>query len=108
MEEDGEEGKLTFAQLRMKTEYYIDRSEDREQVDEDGEEEGNDEEKEDKGKEDNLEKVDKEQLVRGFKYGSTYAPCPDGQFPRLETKKGIDICGFFQAKNVCPFHPLLV
>ncbi|TFK38608.1 hypothetical protein BDQ12DRAFT_683054 [Crucibulum laeve] len=46
-----------------------------------------------------MERVEKEDLVRGFKYGTTYAPCPDGQFPRLQTRKGIDICGFFLAKN---------
>jgi ATP-dependent DNA helicase 2 subunit 2 len=98
---DGEQKKSTYVQLRMKTEYYIDRSEDHGHVHVDDEDEEDDEEREDERKEENLEKVEKEQLVRGFKYGSTYAPCPDGQFPRLDTKKGIDICGFFQAKNVC-------
>ena len=47
------------------------------------------------------DKIDQEQLIRGFKYGSTYVPCPEGQFPRLSTRKGIDICGFFPDKNVC-------
>ncbi|KAG1761756.1 SPOC like C-terminal domain-containing protein [Suillus occidentalis] len=89
------EDTTVFAQLKMRSEYYIDRST------QDGEEQdkmdmGSDDE-EDKDK--NLEMVQKEQLIRGFKYGSTYAPCPDGQFPRLNTRKGIDICGFFHAKN---------
>jgi ATP-dependent DNA helicase 2 subunit 2 len=98
-----EEGKATFVQLRMRTEYYIDRSEDHEdeiknEVDADGDQTMKDGET--KAKEETLEKVEKEQLIRGFKYGSTFVPCPDGQFPRLNTTRGIDICGFFQAKNV--------
>jgi ATP-dependent DNA helicase 2 subunit 2 len=96
MQVDEEEDMTVFAQLKMRSEYYIDRStqegEERDKMDT-----GSDDE-EDKDK--NLEKVQKEQLIRGFKYGSTYAPCPDGQFPRLNTRKGIDICGFFHAKNV--------
>lgn len=109
MEDEDEDGPhVAYAQLKMRSEYYVDRSGD-DNVDEDGdvkmevdEEEnlldGNDKMKV-KGKEE-LEKVEKEQLVRGFKYGTTYAPCPDGQFPRLPTRKGIDLCGFFPAKNV--------
>jgi len=95
MQVDGEaEEKIVFAQLKMRTEYYIDHS----APEEDKMDVGSDAEEEDKDK--NIEKVEKEQLIRGFKYGSTYAPCPDGQFPRLNTRKGIDICGFFHAKNV--------
>ena len=45
-------------------------------------------------------RVEREELIKGFKYGSTYTPCPDGQFDRLKTRKGIDICGFFKSKNV--------
>jgi ATP-dependent DNA helicase 2 subunit 2 len=112
-EVDGEGGKkVAYAQLKMRTEYYVDRSEDNgDDEDEDVKMEvDEDEDEEKKRKDENLEKVEKEQLVRGFKYGTTYAPCPDGQFPRLNTKKGIDICGFFQAKNVCRFsltYPIL-
>jgi ATP-dependent DNA helicase 2 subunit 2 len=97
--------KIAFAQLSMRTEYYIDRSVDQDVaeggVDGDGDQSMKD--AEESTKEEMLEKVEKEQLVRGFKYGSTYAPCPDGDFPRLKTTKGIDICGFFQAKNVRVF-----
>ncbi|KZT08940.1 SPOC domain-like protein [Laetiporus sulphureus 93-53] len=89
------EGKTTFAQLRMRTEYFIDRGE---MGTEDGSVDG-DKADEDMDKKENLEKVEKEQLVRGFKYGATYAPCPDGQFPRLQTRKGIEICGFFKEEN---------
>jgi hypothetical protein len=98
MEVDGElEEKSVFAQLKMRTEYYIDHStqegDEQEKMDVGSGDEGEENEK-------NIEKVEKEQLIRGFKYGSTYVPCPDGQFPRLSTRKGIDICGFFHAKNV--------
>ena len=111
--EDGT--KITYAQLKMRTEYLIDRGGGNEE-DKDGdvkmedddellldEENASEKEKRERDKAEQLEKVEKEQLVRGFKYGATYAPCPDGQFPRLHTKKGIDICGFFPAKNVRTF-----
>lgn len=102
MEGDGDDGKkVAFAQLMMRTEYYIDQMDHSEDKDEEQDDAMDVDEDTDK-KASNLEKVQKEQLVRGFKYGSTYAPCPDGQFPKLATKKGIDICGFFLAENVCP------
>ncbi|KAJ7924419.1 SPOC like C-terminal domain-containing protein [Mycena leptocephala] len=102
--------KVTFVQLKMRTEYYVDRREpksDDEGEDvkmEEAEKEPEPEEDDEEGAPTNkidpgLEQVDKEELIRGFKYGTTYVPCPDGQFGRLPTKKGIDICGFFLAKN---------
>ncbi|KAM6497865.1 SPOC domain-like protein [Amanita muscaria] len=99
MEVDGEEEKTEFAQLRMRTEYYVD--------DEDIKMEDNEEDllnnstmdNDQKTKSEHLEKVEKEELIRGFKYGTTYVPCPDGQFPKLPTRKGIEICGFFPTKN---------
>lgn len=111
---EDDDGKITFAQLKLRTEYYIDRNTG-DEVDDEGDikmkqeddkenlldEKGDDAEK---PKENNLEKVEKEELVRGFKYGTTYAPCPDGQFPKLPTRKGIDICGFFPEKTVCIFN----
>lgn len=109
---DEEDESLTaYAQLIMRTEYFVDRAEDEEDEkppssakgkgkDADGDDtmEG-----EESVKKEELEKVEKEELVRGFKYGSTYVACPDGQFPRLHTTKGIDICGFFKAENVRHF-----
>jgi hypothetical protein len=103
--------KVTFVQLKMRTEYYVDRREPKsddegedvkmEEVEKEPEPEEDDEEGAPTNKIDpGLEQVDKEELIRGFKYGTTYVPCPDGQFGRLPTKKGIDICGFFLAKNV--------
>ncbi|KAJ6626980.1 ku80-like protein [Mycena sp. CBHHK59/15] len=109
-EQEGVPKKVTFTQLKMRTEYYVDRR-DHNSEDEDGdvkmeeaekvlEPESEDEEEDPTNKLDpGLEQVDKEELVRGFKYGTTYVPCPDGQFGRLPTKKGMDICGFFPAKN---------
>lgn len=99
-----------FSQLKMRTEYYVDRNPRAE--DEDGDVkmekededalllEGDDTQTKKEGKDETLEQVDKEELIRGFKYGTTYAPCPDGQFPKLETTKGITICGFFPKDNV--------
>lgn len=118
--DDDEEAKVAYAQLTMRTEYFIDRTE-HDDEDEEGDNEGvrknknknkdamdvDEDESQDKSKVENIEKVEKEQLVRGFKYGSTYAPCPDGQFPKLPTRKGIDICGFFPSKNVRPLFSLL-
>ncbi|KAJ2931191.1 hypothetical protein H1R20_g5924, partial [Candolleomyces eurysporus] len=98
-----------FSQLKMRTEYYVDRNPRAE--DDDGDVkmekededalllEGDDTQTKKEGKEEALEQVEKEELIRGFKYGTTYAPCPDGQFPRLDTIKGITICGFFPKSN---------
>jgi ATP-dependent DNA helicase 2 subunit 2 len=85
--------KMVWAQLKMRTEFHVEH---------DGQDE--DEGNEDVVDADSLKKrgakVEKEQLVRGFKYGSSYVPCPDGQFARLSTHKGISICGFFNGDNV--------
>ncbi|KZV74777.1 SPOC domain-like protein [Peniophora sp. CONT] len=43
--------------------------------------------------------LEKEELVRGFKYGASYVACTEGQFQKLETTKGLDICAFFEQKN---------
>ncbi|KAF9480417.1 SPOC domain-like protein [Pholiota conissans] len=110
-EPEGDDEKSAYAQLRMRTDFYIDRNAVKEEeIDEDVEMKEEDDnamlleatqgEDADRNKKKNtLEKVEKEVLVRGFKYGTTYAPCLDGQFPRLQTHKGIDICGFFPIKN---------
>lgn len=98
MDED-EEKRDVYAQIKMETEYIIDRTDNDE--DEEGEDSKKEDGKEDEDKLQHTEKVDKELLVRGFKYGATYVPCPDdGQFPRLQTPKGMDICGFFPLLQV--------
>ncbi|CCL99640.1 uncharacterized protein FIBRA_01660 [Fibroporia radiculosa] len=92
---EDEEAKAIYAQLRMRTEYYIDQEGE---MDDNASMDG-DQDDDSGTKSKTIEKVEKEQLVRGFKYGSSYAPCPDGQFPRLPTRKGIEICGFFPEKR---------
>lgn len=46
------------------------------------------------------QRVEKEELVRGYKYGSTFVPCEDDYFQKLPTRKGIDVLGFFPLKSV--------
>ena len=112
-DDDVAAAKAAYAQLRMRTEYYVDRKAGEKDGDvvmkkEDDDDENLLDKAEDEPEEpnvENLERVDKEELVRGFKYGTTYVPCPEGQFPKLPTKKGIDVCGFFPAKHVgFPFY----
>lgn len=104
VDEDGKK-KAAYVQLATKTEYFVDRTEHDDDEDEEKIKDAMEVDEDGKVKEENIEKVEKEQLVRGFKYGSTYAPCPEGQFAKLNTQKGIDICGFFKAENVR--HPAL-
>ncbi|OBZ80021.1 ATP-dependent DNA helicase II subunit 2 [Grifola frondosa] len=85
-----EANKAVYAQLRMHTEYYIEKTPTEEGAEEEIEE----------APEQPPATIEKENLVRGFKYGASYAPCPDGQFERLKTRKGINICGFFAARNL--------
>ncbi|KAI0089844.1 SPOC like C-terminal domain-containing protein [Irpex rosettiformis] len=87
--DDEEESKVLYAQLAMQTRYLIDHGAK-------DEEEGEETEEETEKKPDEL--VEKEELIRGYKYGSSYAPCPDGNFPKLSTKKGIEICGVIDEK----------
>ena len=49
---------------------------------------------------DDSERVESEELVRAYKYGATYVPFEEGTFLKLETKKGLDICGFMPASKV--------
>ncbi|KAI6022554.1 SPOC domain-like protein [Pisolithus marmoratus] len=109
-EDEDDERKAVFRELKRRTEYVIDRA----QIEGDGEGDGKsatladfDEDEEQEDKDDRpIEKVEKEQLVRGYKYGSTYVPCSDGQFLKLQTRQGIDICGFFSKKNFNRSYPL--
>jgi ATP-dependent DNA helicase 2 subunit 2 len=87
--------KTVWPELKMRTEFHVEH-------DERGDEDNRNEEDMDV---DDVKKsgakVEKEQLVRGFKYGSSYVPCPD-EMARLSTHMGISICGFFSADNVRP------
>ena len=100
----------TYVELKKHSDYCR----DSDKSDEDDEEEDQVRVKEEKGVDDDDagaklgeqlaveedRRVDREELIKGFKYGSTYTPCPDGQFDRLQTRKGIDVCGFFKSRNV--------
>jgi len=92
-EEEGEWD--TYMQLKMRSEYWANtekREEDASQMEEEEEEK------------ENLAQFEREELVRGYKYGSTYVPVPE-EFPKLETAKGLTICGFFHEENVRPHSP---
>ncbi|CAK5280012.1 unnamed protein product [Mycena citricolor] len=88
--------KVTFTQLKMRTQYLIDHRE-RESEDTEIKPAINPETNE---LEPEVEVTDKENLIRGYKYGTTYVPVTEEKdFGKLPTVKGIDICGFFPAKN---------
>lgn len=104
-DDDDEEGeqKTIFRELQKRTEYLIDRSpgdaQGKKDVPVDASVDFDEDELQDED-ESQLEKVEKENLIKGFKYGSTYVPCADGHFLKLNTKQGIDILGFLSEKNV--------
>jgi ATP-dependent DNA helicase 2 subunit 2 len=85
--------KSVWAELKTRTEFHV---ENDEQGDEDN---GNEDMDVDDVKKSGA-KVEKEQLVRGYKYGSSYVPCPDDNFAKLSTHMGISICGFISVDNV--------
>ncbi|KAI8983219.1 SPOC domain-like protein [Trametes punicea] len=100
MDVDGDEDKTTFAQLRMRSEYYLEEDKAGSVKPEgsvagsvNGDADGAD------GQDKRLVKVEKEELVRGYKYGASFVPAPEDDFARLPTRKGMDICGFFPQKN---------
>lgn len=99
-EDDEEEEKILFAELSRRTEYYLNNRKEGEDEDEGAADRDGDDESDDEGElKKTSQRIEKEELIRGFKYGASFVPCPDGSFPRLPTKKGIDICGFFDGKR---------
>lgn len=86
--------KSVWAELKTRTEFHV---ENDEQGDEDN---GNEDDMDVDNVKRSGAKVEREQLVRGYKYGSSYVPCPDDNFAKLSTHKGISICGFFSEDNV--------
>lgn len=92
--DDDDNDKTVYVPLKMHSFYYIDKGEEDDTKMETNEDDGNENPLKYK------EQVEKETLVRGYKYGSTYVPCPDGEFAKLPTKAGLEICGFFLKKNV--------
>lgn len=91
--DDDDEPKATYGELSLQTQYVYDPTGPH---DED-EDQAMNEEPEKKAE---LVEIEKEELIRGYKYGTSYVPVPEGNFPKLETKKGIDICGFFNGSNL--------
>lgn len=91
------DGEDIFTLLDRKTQYIVER-------DEGGKVNGAFEDGEESQDDDNGEEtVEKEDLVRGYKYGAGFVPVDEEEgFQRLESKPGIDICGFFPSDNVSP------
>ncbi|KAI0286720.1 SPOC domain-like protein [Russula aff. rugulosa BPL654] len=85
--------KTVWAELKMRTEFHVEHDE---QGDDNN---GNEEDMDVDDVKKSGAKVEKEQLVRGYKYGSSYVPCPDDNFAKLNTHMGISICGFFSSDN---------
>ena len=109
---DIDEDNATFVQLHMRSEYYLDEDKNAAKDGTAGHEDGAADNADDDGPDDDearkrardeadkrLIKIEKEELVRGYKYGASFAPAPEGGFPKLKTQKGMDICGFFSRKN---------
>ncbi|KZT24684.1 SPOC domain-like protein [Neolentinus lepideus HHB14362 ss-1] len=96
-----------WVELKMQTKYVLEEEDEDSDVEMKDGEDGSEDTKVEKGDgKKEPEALDKETLQRGFKYGSTYVLCPDGSFPKLDTRKGIDIAGFFKAKNFRRDHPM--
>ncbi|EPQ61200.1 SPOC domain-like protein [Gloeophyllum trabeum ATCC 11539] len=96
--------KALWVELKQQTQYVLDEGDEDSDIDMKDEEQA--EEGDKKSKNGNVKPLTKEELQRGFKYGSTYVLCPDGSFPKLETRKGIDIAGFFKSKNFRRDHAM--
>jgi ATP-dependent DNA helicase 2 subunit 2 len=93
MNVDGED---IFTLLERRTQYIMERdggdqANGAHSDGEDSQDEGNGE-----------EPVEKDDLVRGYKYGASFVPIDEDGFIRFESKPGIDICGFFPSDNVSP------
>ncbi|KAI0638826.1 SPOC domain-like protein [Trametes polyzona] len=96
MDEDGVEEPEIFTQLGMRSEYYVE--EEKPGSLKNGSVDGDDDEASADVKtagDKRLVKLEKEELVRGYKYGASFVPAPEGDFPRLGVRRGMDICGFF-------------
>jgi ATP-dependent DNA helicase 2 subunit 2 len=90
--DDDDEPRPTFGELAMQTRYVYDPSG---YHDEDADASMD----EDSQKKSESVEVEKEDLIRGYKYGTSYVPVPENNFPKLETKKGIDITGFIHSEH---------
>ncbi|OSD05649.1 SPOC domain-like protein [Trametes coccinea BRFM310] len=91
-----EDERSTFAQLQMRSEYYIEEEKAGPAKGEGsiaGSVNGGGD-----GEEKRLVKVEKEELVRGYKYGASFVPVPE-EFARLPARRGMEMCGFFPREN---------
>ncbi|KAG8679457.1 ATP-dependent DNA helicase II subunit 2, partial [Ceratobasidium sp. 395] len=76
-----------YVELKRRTDYVVKLPESTPEAEDDEEEEK--EKQESPG-----EVVEKETLVKAFKYGSTWVPCEEGHFESVHTRKGIEVHGF--------------
>lgn len=90
----GQDDYKLYVELKRRTEYIVKLSENHDKDDEEEEEE------ESKKQEAQGEVVEKETLVKAFKYGSTWVPCEEGHFEGLHTRKGIEVHGFIPDATV--------
>ncbi|KAL5640802.1 hypothetical protein ACGC1H_001326 [Rhizoctonia solani] len=84
-----------YVELKRRTDYVVKLIESGTE-EEEGEEDG--EKQEPQG-----EVVEKETLVKAFKYGSTWVPCEEGHFEGLHTRKGIEVVSFIE-ENIYQRH----
>ncbi|KAG9127750.1 ATP-dependent DNA helicase II subunit 2 [Ceratobasidium sp. 392] len=75
-----------YVELKRRTDYVVKPPESSHETEDEDEEQ---EKQEPPG-----EVVEKEVLVKAFKYGSTWVPCEEGHFEGLHTRKGIEVHGF--------------
>ncbi|KAG8689972.1 ATP-dependent DNA helicase II subunit 2 [Ceratobasidium sp. 394] len=82
-----------YVELKRRTDYVVKLPESSHETEDNESEEG--EKQESPG-----EVVEKETLVKAFKYGSTWVPCEEGHFEGLHTRKGIEVHGFIPESTV--------
>lgn len=95
-----------YIELKRRTEYMVrlPEAKDSNEVEENEDnEEGESHKPEPTG-----EIVEKETLVKAFKYGSTWVPCEEGHFDGLHTRKGIEVHGFIPESTVSTLLVCLV
>lgn len=53
------------------------------------------------------EVVEKEDIVKAWRFGSTWVPMEQDTFEPLHTEKGVEVLGFFPVDNVSSYSPIL-
>lgn len=95
MDEDDAEEEIHFAQLHMRSEYYLEEEKPGSSKGGGSAHDDADDAETQAERDKRLVKVEKEELVRGYKYGASFAPAPEEGFPKFPVRPGMDICGFF-------------